>query len=316
MQRHISFISIGRLILKRSIIKTAAFAGALSVLFSINVFANWTMDHIGYRWMYEDESYAADTWLWLDGNQDGIAECYYFDHEGYMLKSMETPDGYTVDANGSWILDGVVQTKSSAELDGTQAAADASASDSTGTNADNSTGSSEAANSTETEDTAPAAAETEIPVETVGGLKIRLAGEFEGAQASREGSKLSLISGDQSRIAVVMAIDLTQDEEYAAVLEMAQSFGLDLNSDSMKSLILDSFEQSFTASMGQSPVGKADKSFSTGTWRHLRFDPSAVNGTYSDILIKYDNNIFYTIILGGENGYVDADRFMTEELFI
>ena len=77
--------------------------GAISALMTINVFANWTMDHTGYRWRYEDGSYASSTWLWLDGNEDGIAECYCFDANGYMLKSCTTPDGYTVGADGVWI---------------------------------------------------------------------------------------------------------------------------------------------------------------------------------------------------------------------
>ena len=33
------------------------------------------------RWWYdnEDGTYVQNGWQWLDGNQDGIAECYYFD---------------------------------------------------------------------------------------------------------------------------------------------------------------------------------------------------------------------------------------------
>ncbi len=49
-------------------------------------------------------------WQWLDGNGDGIAECYAFDREGWMYAGTTTPDGYIVNADGAWTLDGVVQT--------------------------------------------------------------------------------------------------------------------------------------------------------------------------------------------------------------
>lgn len=50
-------------------------------------------------------------WQWVDGNSDGAAECYYFDSNGYMLESTVTPDGYMVNENGAWTVDGTVQTK-------------------------------------------------------------------------------------------------------------------------------------------------------------------------------------------------------------
>ena len=316
--------------------------GAISALMTINVFANWTMDHTGYRWRYEDGSYASSTWLWLDGNEDGIAECYCFDANGYMLKSCTTPDGYTVDANGAWTVDGRIVTKStepSADIkDGGSAseAQTATASDaasgtvqpevtegqSEGTEASQ-TGEAAAAGAAQPEEAlvqseTTEATETvqEISSERIGILNVRLSGEFAGASVKREDNKLTLMSPDQTKMAVVMSIDLTKDPDYSSVLETASAYGLDLNTEAMKTLVMDTFEGSFTASMGQQPTSKADKSFATGTWRHLRFDPTAVNGTYSDILIEYDNNIFYTVILGGESGYVDADRFMTENLYI
>lgn len=66
------------------------------------------------RWWYdnEDGSYAVNGWHWIDGNQDGIAECYYFDNNGWMYVSGETPDGYTVNENGAWVANGVVEVKS------------------------------------------------------------------------------------------------------------------------------------------------------------------------------------------------------------
>lgn len=49
-------------------------------------------------------------WQWLDGNGDGIAECYAFDREGWMYADTVTPDGYTVNRDGAWTVDGAVQT--------------------------------------------------------------------------------------------------------------------------------------------------------------------------------------------------------------
>lgn len=55
----------------------------------------------------------AGQWQWLDQNQDGISECYYYDDNGTMLTNTTTPDGYTVDSNGAWVVNGVVQTQTS-----------------------------------------------------------------------------------------------------------------------------------------------------------------------------------------------------------
>lgn len=64
-------------------------------------------------WWYDlgNGSCAMNGWYWIDGNQDGTAECYYFNEVGWMLADTVTPDGYTVDSEGRWIQDGVLQTK-------------------------------------------------------------------------------------------------------------------------------------------------------------------------------------------------------------
>ena len=66
------------------------------------------------RWWFQDENgaYASDEWRWLDGNGDGIAECYAFDKDGWMYANATTSDGYQVNADGAWVVDGVVQTRS------------------------------------------------------------------------------------------------------------------------------------------------------------------------------------------------------------
>ena len=72
----------------------------------------WKKDHIGWWWQNEDGSWPSASWQWLDGNGDGVAECYYFNAGGYMLSATTTPDGYQVNADGAWMEGGKVQTQS------------------------------------------------------------------------------------------------------------------------------------------------------------------------------------------------------------
>ena len=73
--------------------------------------AGWQQNTSGWRYQNNDNSYATNGWQWIDGNNDGVAECYYFDANGYMLANTTTPDGYTVDGNGAWTVNGIIQTK-------------------------------------------------------------------------------------------------------------------------------------------------------------------------------------------------------------
>ena len=68
------------------------------------------------RWWYDngDNTWAANGWRWIDGNQDGVSECYYFDAEGWLLTSTTTPDGYTVNADGAWTVNGIAQSRQTA----------------------------------------------------------------------------------------------------------------------------------------------------------------------------------------------------------
>lgn len=87
-----------------------ACAGAMTLLSASAAFGG-TWQNDGGRWWYDngDGTYAVNGWQWIDGNGDGAAECYYFDESGYCLTDTITPDGYTVDANGAWTVDGQVQ---------------------------------------------------------------------------------------------------------------------------------------------------------------------------------------------------------------
>lgn len=66
------------------------------------------------RWVYGgnfDNPYAISKWEWIDEDNDGIAKNYYFDERGFLLLDTMTPDGFTVNEEGEWTVDGVVQTK-------------------------------------------------------------------------------------------------------------------------------------------------------------------------------------------------------------
>lgn len=85
----------------------------LSVLSCIPAFASgWQKDTVG--WWYgtneNNTTWYNSGWQWVDGNNDGIAESYYFNSNGYIAVNT-TVDGYTVNNDGAWTVNGIVQTK-------------------------------------------------------------------------------------------------------------------------------------------------------------------------------------------------------------
>ncbi len=85
----------------------------LTAMMVISAFAGqWQQDLQGWKYQHDDGSYAVNCWLWIDGNNDGIAEYYYFDSDGYCVMDSNTPDGSTVNADGAWVINGAVQSKS------------------------------------------------------------------------------------------------------------------------------------------------------------------------------------------------------------
>ena len=68
------------------------------------------------RIYYDKDNYYISSWQWLELKNDGIYECYYFNVLGHMYKNGTTPDGYQVNENGEWVVDGIVQRKSSVEI--------------------------------------------------------------------------------------------------------------------------------------------------------------------------------------------------------
>ena len=89
---------------------TIILAGALTVGSAFTAFAGW--EQTGATWKYQNAgTYYNDGWHWIDGNGDNIAECYFFNIDSSLLSNSTTPDNFTVNENGAWTVNGVVQTK-------------------------------------------------------------------------------------------------------------------------------------------------------------------------------------------------------------
>lgn len=59
----------------------------------------WKQDSVGWYWLNTDGSYPKNEWKEINGKY------YYFGSDGYMLHDTTTPDGYTVNENGEWIME-------------------------------------------------------------------------------------------------------------------------------------------------------------------------------------------------------------------
>lgn len=91
---------------------TFAAVTAFSSMMTISAMAGvWKQDSVGWWYDNGNGTYPSNSWQWIDGNNDGVAERYYFDRIGYMLASTTTPDGYQVNEWGAWTQNGIVQAR-------------------------------------------------------------------------------------------------------------------------------------------------------------------------------------------------------------
>lgn len=112
-QKNIAF-GIEREKKQLSILKTIFLIFILSLISAIPAFAlGWSRGISRNAWWYDlgNGNYHKASWQWLDGNNDGISECYRFDNYGWMAENTITPDGYTVNQSGAWTVNNVVQTR-------------------------------------------------------------------------------------------------------------------------------------------------------------------------------------------------------------
>ena len=95
----------------RKVILAAAIT-TFSWIMTISAYAgNWVKNNTGWWYDNGNGTWPSSSWQWIDGNSDGIAECYYFDGSGYCMINTTTPDNYIVNNSGAWTVNGVVQTK-------------------------------------------------------------------------------------------------------------------------------------------------------------------------------------------------------------
>ncbi|MBQ7534545.1 MAG: C40 family peptidase [Stomatobaculum sp.] len=95
------------------LLSACAAAAAAAVLMASPVMAgDWkqgTGDNAGSWWYDLGSGKWAKGWQWIDGDNDGVAERYYFDQNGWLVTGTVTPDGFTVNAEGAWIDGGNVR---------------------------------------------------------------------------------------------------------------------------------------------------------------------------------------------------------------
>ena len=99
---------------KWKMILTAAMPLAMALSFP--AFAGeWHEDMNGWWYENDDGSYCRNGWYWIDGDHDGWAQCYYFGNSGYLQMNAGYAqtntghaDGYEIDKNGAWSVNGVI----------------------------------------------------------------------------------------------------------------------------------------------------------------------------------------------------------------
>ena len=92
----------------RMMTMTALMAAAMST----TAFAgSWRTDGGGRWYQNDDGSCTKNGWQWIDSDNDGYSECFYFDSNGYVLTNTRTPDGSQVNGIGAWVKDGHVQSQ-------------------------------------------------------------------------------------------------------------------------------------------------------------------------------------------------------------
>ena len=82
-----------------------------------NPFANEKLRQAKFSWFrFDKDGNMLTNWQWIKDEKDGKFKCYYLNpisngSMGAMLSNTRTPDGFTVNAAGEWVVNGIVQTK-------------------------------------------------------------------------------------------------------------------------------------------------------------------------------------------------------------
>ena len=99
--------------MKKNIAKMLIVTFIFTMMFGMTAYAGgWKKGKYGTWYQNDDGSYPANGWHWVESRKEkGTLWCYYFDNNGYVLQNTTTPDGYTVNNDGEWIVNGVIQSK-------------------------------------------------------------------------------------------------------------------------------------------------------------------------------------------------------------
>lgn len=90
---------------KHMFMRVASLALITSLSLSMTALADWKQEGSAWKYQNSDGSFSTSSWQWING------KCYCFDSNGVMYANTTTPDGYTVNADGAWTVNGVVQVK-------------------------------------------------------------------------------------------------------------------------------------------------------------------------------------------------------------
>ena len=90
--------------IRDNMLRVVSGALVMSILLSNVAFAGeWKQEGSTWKYQNDDGSLAKNTWQWINGRS------YCFDGNGVMYSNTTTPDGYTVNADGAWTVNGVIQ---------------------------------------------------------------------------------------------------------------------------------------------------------------------------------------------------------------
>ncbi len=261
----------------------------------------WRQDETGFWYQEDDGSYPINSWKWIDGNGDGIAECYFFDRSGYLAVNTTTPDGYTVDENGAWVLDGVVQTRSAEEAASLPATAGGS-------------GPSRV--------TAPAEDQDQTDSQTsvtgslnIGGLVVSYGPPL--TQVVKEDDySYSLYSADGLQQVGIMVSE-PMDAEEQAQMDFYEAIGYDWRAqlENMLALTFYSFLDSLSP---EAEVSVSTPAYPSGTWHKMsmtgHMENSYYDFTHCDILYRMRDHQLDLIMVMSEGSTFDTDGFMTNNV--
>ena len=260
----------------------------------------WRQDETGFWYQEDDGSYPINSWKWIDGNGDGIAECYFFDRSGYLAVNTTTPDGYTVDENGAWVLDGVVQTRSAEEA--------ASLPETAG-------------GSGPSRVTAPEEGKTEASGAAVtgslniGGLVVSYGPPL--TQVVKEDDySYSLYSADGLQQVGIMVSE-PMDAEEQAQMDFYEAIGYDWRAqlENMLALTFYSFLDSLSP---EAEVSVSTPAYPSGTWHKMsmtgHMENSYYDFTHCDILYRMRDHQLDLIMVMSEGSTFDTDSFMTNNV--